>query len=194
MTDMDESVIETVIKAVSLVAAIVCLYSGVRRLRKYGLSKEAATYAAVGFLYLSMCAGYSMWSARFVNEAVTTLSKGTAVPQLADDGKDLSQQERFEKSHFLARMAYTDHGEIRHYFNQEGVKVLFAPSREELNEREGRVADLAKLSTLAELNANNALQWVVIMVAALLFGLGTVRSKSSNSALDKDVPAERPST
>lgn len=192
---MDASVIETVMKAVSLVAAIVFLYSGVRRLRKYGISKEAATYAAVGFLYLSMHAGYGMWSARFVNETVTTLSKGTAVPQLADDwGKDISQQERFEKSQFLARMAYTDHGEIRHYFNQEGVKVLFAPSREELNEREGRVADLAKLSFLADLNANNALQWVVIMVAAVLFGLGTARSKSSNSALDKDVPAERPST
>jgi hypothetical protein len=187
MMAMDSSILDTTLNAFGLVTAIVCLYDGTQRIRRAGISKRAAACAAIGVIYFVMYAAYSFWSIKFVNETVAMLSKGVTIPQITEDwGKNFSRQERFENSYLIAKMAYYDHGQLRHYFDQAGTKVLFAPSEDQIREREKNVAVLAKLSYLAELNSNTTLHWVIIALATALFGVIEGRRKSSNISLDAD--------
>ena len=166
--------------------AIVCVFDGVRRLSAFGLSKGAVLSAAFGLIYCVGYAGFSYWNHNFQHEASTLLQNGVAVPELPSDwGANFPPKQRAESSLELARAAFGENGKLRFYFDESGKRLLYAPSQIDLDQREKKIAQLAQLQYAAEESSNTPSRWLLVALAAALFGFGWARGQSANPPFEK---------
>ncbi|TAK63782.1 hypothetical protein [Methylobacter sp.] len=160
--------------------AIVCVFEGVRRISTFGVSKIAVFSAVFGLLYCIGYAGFSYWAHNFQRDASVLLHKGVVVPELPTDwGTNLPPQQRANSSLMLARVAFSEYGQLRYYFDETGKKLLFLPTQADLDHREQKVAQLAQLDYAAKENSENPARWLFFAIAAALFGFGWSRGGSA---------------
>ena len=143
----------------------------------------------LGFIFLLSQLGYGYWTHQFQLDVSEIFQKEIEIPEVPEDwGSELLPEKRNMDSHKLARMAFLDHGHLYHYFNMSGERVLFTPTLADLQERERKVAILAKI----ELSSENTMTVVVrqALTIGLVIVLGVVfghrRTKVVNSSLKMD--------
>ncbi len=129
--------------------AVVCVFEGVRRIRALGVSKSAVLSATFGLIYCFGYAGLSYWSHNVQREAWVILDKGADIPELPIDwGANFPPQQRTNASHEIAEAAFSEHGQLRHYFDAAGTRLLFSPTQVDLDHREQKISQLQGLNLL----------------------------------------------
>ena len=167
--------------------AIVCVFEGVRRISAFGLSKTAVLSAAFGLLYCIGYAGFSYWAHNFQHDTSVLLHKGVNVPELPIDwGANFPPKQRANSSLELARAAFSEHGQLRYYFDETGKRLLFSPTQVDLDHREQKIAQLAQLDYAAVGSSSNYVRWLFIAIFAALFGFGWSRGRSANPSINSD--------
>ena len=140
--------------------AIVCIFEGVRRIGVFGFSKSPLMSAALGFVYIIGYATISYSAHNLQLKAAAIIHKGIAVPeQAADWGADFSPIKRSEISIQIARVAFSEHGQLRYYFDEAGKRLLFAPGQADIDKREIRVVQLAQLDYAAQESSDASAAW-----------------------------------
>lgn len=166
--------------------AIVCIFEGVRRICAIGPSKGAVLSLAFGLLYCVGYAGFSFRANKFQHEASTLLQKEVAVPELPKNwGGNILPKQKSEFSLGLARAAFSESGKLRFYFDESGRRLLYAPSQVDLDQREKKIAQLAQLQYAMEESSNTPASWLLVALAAALFGFGWARGQPANPPFGK---------
>lgn len=165
--------------------AIVCVFEGVRRISTFGVSKVAVAAATFGLIYCFGYAGFSYWAHNFQRDTAVKLHKGANVPDLPIDwGANFPPLQRASSSHELAKVAFSEHGQLRYYFDESGKRLLFSPAQTDIDHRERRIALLAKLDGAADESFGNYLRWLFVGVFAALLGFGWSRERSANQLIN----------
>lgn len=170
---------------------LVCLFEGMRRIGASGVSRNSVVLAVFGLVFLAPHIGYGYWAHQFQIQTLETVRKGVTIPELPDNwGVDFPPEKRNQGSVELARAAFIEHGRLYRYFTQSGERLVFAPTYADLQEREAKVAGLAKL----EASAENTERWPLrlalstCLVALFGFGFGRTGTKVANPPLNTDAP------
>lgn len=167
--------------------AIVCVFEGVLRLRAFGVSKSAVLSAAFGLIYCFGYAGLSYWSHKVQHEAWVIPKRGANIPELPIDwGANPPPQQRANSSHEIAEAAFSEHGHLRHYFDAAGTRLLFSPTQVDLDRREQKLTELARLKFAAEESSSSYVQWLLIPFFASVFGTWWSRGNLGNPLIRQD--------
>lgn len=167
--------------------AVVCVFDGVRRLCAFGVSKSAVLSATFGLIY---CLGYAVlgyWSHDVQREAWVLLNRGANIPELpADWGASFPPQQRANASHEIAEAAFSEDGQLRHYFDAAGKRQLFSPTQVDLNHREQKIAQLARFKFAAEVSSGGQVQWLLIALFASVLGVWWSRGNLASRLIRQD--------
>lgn len=167
--------------------AVVCVFEGVRRIRALGVSKSAVLSATFGLIYCFGYAGLSYWSHNVQREAWVILDKGADIPELPIDwGANFPPQQRTNASHEIAEAAFSEHGQLRHYFDAAGTRLLFSPTQVDLDHREQKISQLARLKFAAEESSGSHVQWLFIALSASVLGVWWSRGNLGNPPIRQD--------
>jgi hypothetical protein len=190
---MTDSLLSLAVDVATHTFAIVCVFDGVRRITTFGLSRTAVLSAAFGLLYCIGYAGFSYWAHNSERDMSALLEKGVAVPELPTDwGANLPPKQRAKSSLELAHAAFSEHGQLRYYFDETGKQQLYVPSQIGLDQREKKVAQLAMIEYAADESANTPAQWLFVALAAALLGLWWARGQSADPTYMDGTKARRP--
>jgi len=166
-------------KIVGGVFASYCLLEGGRRLRVSNMHRTALAMVAFGALYFALFGALAQWSHKLLSEPVDVTSKGRFTSELPQDwGKDMSPEKREASSLSYARIVYLRHGKLVNYFERSGTARPFAPSQDDLRQREATVASDAKLQTMADATSGASVYFWLWGFLCLLFGLVLVDPKT----------------
>lgn len=173
----------------SFVLPLVCLFEGTRRCTALGISRNSVMLSIFGLIFLLAQLGYGYWTHQFQLNVSEIFRKDIEIPEVPEDwGSELSPEKRHMDSHKIAHMAFLDHGHLYHYFNMSGDRILFTPALADLQERERKVAILAKIELYSEntmaVVVRQALTIGLVIVLGVVFGRS--RTKVVNSSLKMD--------
>ena len=179
---MNASLLNLAFDVAAPTCAIVCIFEGVRRISVFGLSKNATLSAVFGFVYVIGYATFSYSAHNLQLRAAAMLHKGIAIPeQAADWGAHFSPIKKSEISIHIARVAFSEHGQLRYYFDEAGKRLLLAPSQADIDKREIRVAQLAQLDYAAQESSDTSAAWLLTSLAAASFGFVWSRGDTANT-------------
>jgi hypothetical protein len=152
--------------------AVVCVFEGVRRICAFGVSKSAVLSATFGLIYCFGYAGLSYWAHNVQHEASVILHRGANIPELPIDwGANLPPQQRANSSHEIAEAAFSEHGQLKHYFDAAGARLLFSPTQVDLDHRGKKITQLAKLEFAADESSDSYVRWILVALFASLLGI-----------------------
>jgi hypothetical protein len=166
-----------------------CLFEGVRQWAASGALRNALLLSSFGLVFMLVHIGYSYWVHKYQIEILSSVEKGLKIPELSVNwGNDMPPESRASGSLELARVAFFEHGRLHHYFDKSGERMLFAPAASDLQERERKVASVARLEASAEDTKDVPLRLVLstALVAFIGYGFGRAQAKSANPSIKTD--------
>jgi hypothetical protein len=150
------------------VIALVSLFEGTRQLALYGTRRAPIFMVAAGAVLCIAYGAFHYWKHTGLIQIAQPLK------HLTEDlpngwGADLKPEIRESNSLALAKVAFYESGALRFYFGASGERKLFAPSQEDLKQRELRVKTYTLLVEAIKQNYGQAwIWWVSGLIAALL--------------------------
>ena len=174
------------------VFASYCLLEGGRRLRLSNVRRTALAMVAFGAIYFALFGALAHWSHQLLSAPIDTTSQDRFSSELPLDwGKELSPEKREVSSRNYARIAYLRHGKLINYFERSGTARPFAPSQDDIRERETTVASDAKLQAMADATSRASIYLWLWGLMCLLIGLTMANPKGSlpaNPTVEPDAP------
>ena len=168
---MIESWVDFTLNVIGGATAFLCLFDGTRRLGAYGVHRKAVLMTV---LAAGICALYSAFAYWKYSDLKTTLSvsqRKPATTQLpASWGRGLSPERKEAMGLSRARRAFVESGTLGSYLNRSGETKSFAPTQEDLSQRERVVAYYSRAEYGARSSLAEALLWLIMGVVAILFG------------------------
>lgn len=168
---MIESWVDFTLNVIAGAAAFLCLFDGTRRLGAYGMHPKAVLMTV---LAAGICALYGAFAYSKYSDLKTTLSISQRQPastQLpANSGRGLSPEKKEVLSIARARGAFIQSGTLGNYLDRSGETRSFAPTQEDLLQRERFLAYYSRAEYGARSSLAEALLWLILGVVAVLFG------------------------
>ncbi len=168
---------------------LMCLFEGVRQWATFGTHRNAVLLSTFGLAVMLVHIGYSYWVHQYQIEILSRVEKGLDIPEVPVIwGSDMPPEKRTSGSLELAHAAFLEHGRLHHYFDKSGERILFAPAASDLQERERKVASVAKLEASAEGIKSTPMRLVLTaaLVALIGCGFGRARAKGTNTSINTD--------
>jgi hypothetical protein len=151
---------------------LVCVFDGTRRMMAGLPGRGRAGRLAVGVTIVAILAGAAYWQHRTQLNAASVARAQQKVPELpADWGKKMSGAKREAASRGLAQRTFVASGTLTPYFDAAGQRRVYAPTPEDIKLREAGVAAAARIDARAGSSLTEAVLWLVLGLAAFLFGL-----------------------
>lgn len=158
------------ITAVCGVAAIVCVFEGMRRLGAPRAGRNAVLMVAVGALFCAAWGALAFWDHWTRNEAIETLRQKVTVKDLPADTAKMPAGKREKLGEAHARAKYIEGGNLETYRDRKGTARLFAPSQADIKQREYTVFRRTQLEHASRDSFADAFQWWIWGLLAALFG------------------------
>jgi hypothetical protein len=162
--------------------AVVCVFEGVRRLCTHDFSKIALVTASFGLLYCVGYVGFNYWTYTVLHTGSVVLRKGVVIPKLPTEWGNFPLTQKAEVSIGIARGIFLERGQLSYHFDELGNKLLFSPNQVDLNQREEKVAQLARLDYMVWVSSVEAGRWLIITITAGIFGFFWSSAKSKNKS------------
>jgi hypothetical protein len=151
---------------------LVCIFDGTRRMTAGQAGRGRAGRLAVGVTIVAILGGAAWWQHRTHLNAATAFRVQEKVPELpADWNKKMSAAKREAVSRDLAQRTFVGAGTLTPYFDAAGQRRVYAPTADDLRKREAGVAAVARIDSRADSSLVEAVLWLVLGLAALLFGV-----------------------
>lgn len=166
-----------VLNAFVKVVAIVVLIDGVRMLTQNGVGRKAVLTTIVGIFMCTTWAAINYLQYQVVTETLVALrtDDDLRLPPPEKWSPSLSPEKKEELGREIASHEYFRNGSLKSYLDKSGSIQVFAPSQKQISEREANVAQLAQLQFLANARYDDAIEWVIWGVLAVLFGFASGR-------------------
>jgi hypothetical protein len=156
------------IVACLLPVAVIHTFDGIRRVATGGFTKAPTASLAYGIL-IFLALGALAWGQYYIATLKIEILESKLTPKLATaPTHNLSPQQRIEFDRLRAKFAYQESGELLPFQDGLGMSVLYAPSQEEILNREQLVAGTAQVELLARERLGDAAK---ISLAALISAL-----------------------
>ena len=152
------------------VAAIVCVFEGMRRLGAPGAGRNAVLMVVCGGLFCAAWGALAFWDHWTRNEAIETLRQRVAVKDLPADLAKMPAERREKLGQAHARATYIERGNLETYRDRKGAARLFAPSQADIKQREYTVFRRTQLEHASRDSFADAFQWWIWGLLATLFG------------------------
>lgn len=146
--------------------------------------------AAFGGIFCVLWGGFEYWKHHVLSGVVDTLRQTVSMRELPTDwSKSVSPEIREAVSLAHARMAFLKSGTLTPYVDASGGHKLYAPTQDEIKQREETLVTTAKLELSMRDGYMGALVWWLWAILAVLFGIGFSRDERSmpaNSTVEPD--------
>jgi len=171
-------------------AAFVCLFEGVRRWRAFGAHRTAVVMTVLGGIFCGAQSGVAYWKHGVMKEMAPTLHRNMFAGELPDDwAQNLEPAKRESSSLAMAKMTFVDTGRFRSYFDKSGQRRSYAPTEEDIRQREFAVVTMARFDDAIRNNLHDALIWLIWALVAASFGFGIAKDRGplpANSTVEPD--------
>ncbi len=177
------------------VFALVSLFDAARRLAEHGFQRNPMWLTIVGAV---LCIAFSTIQFFFyhVEDDLLTSMKRDSYISLPDDwGKNMQPNERERASVSYVTAAFMGTGKLLDYFTASGGRRLFAPSQDQIRQRESAVRVQTQLEDQKDTLLRNAVSWLLYGFLAGVGGWLTGRNRrlaTANRQLNTDVRQETP--
>lgn len=147
--------------------ATISVFEGVRRLSWGRSGRKAAAHLLFGIGVLGGYAGYLAWGASAIESAVGALDERPP-PALPESALvQMTPQEREQKTHLLAQIAFDNAGVLATYTTATGQQVRYAPSEKEIRDRQRLRESLAETRSRLEFIRTQVWMFLLATVAAV---------------------------
>lgn len=171
-------------------AAFVFLFEGVRRWRAFGIHRTAVIMTALGALFCGGQSGVAYWKYGLMKEMAPTLQRDMFTGELPDDwAPNLDPAKRESSSLAMAKMAFVDTGRFRSYFDKSGERRTYAPTEDDIRQREFAVVTKARFDDATRNSLHDALIWLVWGLVSAAFGFGVGKDRGplpANNTVEPD--------
>ncbi len=153
-------------------ATTLCLlFYGTLRLAERRSGKLTVFLLSIGLLIGSAeVVKYHWMSSLMANSASLLHREKSPLRELPQEwGKDLSPAQRAQ-SIIVARLAFDDHGRLIEYVEENGNRIRFVPTEEDIRRRDAIVSAAAKFDELSAFSKMQMSRWVVMALTALAAG------------------------
>jgi hypothetical protein len=132
----------------------------------------------LGAVFCGVQSGVAYWKYGLLREMPQILQPDVFATELPDDwASNLDPAKRESSSMAVARMAFVDTGRFRTYFDQSGQRRTFAPTEDDVRQREFAVVTKARLEDAIRDSMNDVLIWLIWGLVAAVFGFGIGRGR-----------------
>jgi hypothetical protein len=160
-------------KTVVFPLAILAVFEGVRRFSPQRTAWKAAVFLVCGMAFLCGQAGVLLRAAASIEPALDLSDQCPPLPAAIPDSllAQLTLQERHYRTHLLARMEFGCTGTLRRYIDASGLSVVYAPSEEQIRNREFIKVTVAETRMRVEFARAYVRTLVAAAITAVLAGL-----------------------
>jgi hypothetical protein len=153
--------------------SIVWLFDGSRVVARDGLRRKTVVTLAVGSIMCASWVGLNYWNYVGLIELAQVRKNLTHLkPPTADEwSRPASGEEKEEVGRAAARFEFFTFGTLISYLDRNGAWKLFAPSQQEITDREASVKIDGQLETLANDRRNDAFMWAAWGIMAMVSGI-----------------------
>jgi hypothetical protein len=172
--------LDTVRYAALPTLAVALVFEGVRRLTVRAHRRKAVASLVLGLVLFCLHAAFGYY-AHYLQRKVLRLAPGSVtVPELAETwGEDYSPDIRIRNSLLIAKAAYSEYGRLQKHFVEGGRWVLYAPTQEELTDREEMIKQVTAVQYYEQTTEWLPLRWGLIALFSALFGFAAGRVRES---------------
>lgn len=169
---MIENWVDFALNVVGGATAFLGLFDGTRRLFAFGVHRKAVLMTILAASICALYGSFAYWKS--VDLKTTSLgmnqrmSASTQLP--ANWGRGLSPEKKEVLSLARARHSFMESGSLGSYIDRRGVTRTFAPTQEDLMQRERVVAYYSRAEYAARSSLAEAVLWLIIGLVAVLFG------------------------
>jgi hypothetical protein len=151
--------------------AFLCLFDGTRRLFAFGVHRKAVLMTVLAAGICVLYGAFAYWKYSDLKTTLGISQRKPASTQLAANfGKGLSPERKEVRSLARARQTFIEFGTLGTYVDRGGKTRTFAPTGEDLLQRERVVVYYSRVEYAARSSLAEALLWVITALVAVLFG------------------------
>jgi len=169
---MIENWVDFALNVIGGATAFLCLFDGTRRLCAFGVHRKAVLMTVLAAGVCALYGAFAYW--KYADQKTTSLSMNQRKPastQLpANWGRGFSPEKKEVLSLARARHSFMESGKLGTYIDGGGETRTFAPTQEDLTQRERIVAYYSRAAYAARGSLAEALLWLILGMVAILFG------------------------
>ena len=160
-------------------AVLVAAYEGTRMLVRGSVNRLSVALLSVSVLVV----GIQFFSSRYLSSHLLGTAQSLRVPSIPDplhpDLQDLPPEDREDRSRILARARFLDSGELHRHYGSSGTSVTFAPSQQDLKDREAFLRTEAQITnTASDVRASGErLLWLLTAFVAVGLCVGVAQRR-----------------
>jgi hypothetical protein len=150
--------------------------------------------AVLGGLFCGAQSGVGYWKYELMKEIAPNLQRDIFAGELPGDwAPNLDPAKRESSSLAMAQMAFTETGRFRSYFDRSGQRRTYAPTEDDVRQREFVVVTKARFDDATRNNLYDALIWLVWGLVSAAFGFGVAKDRGPLPANNTVEPGARES-
>jgi hypothetical protein len=151
---------------------VLALYEGSKQIAFRGISRTRLGLFVLGLILVFTDGARLAWTSHMGLKALEAIESGSMYRPTKEHIAQLPPTEREQKTLFVARLNFQNHGVLTPYFAADGAEMLYAPSQGEISQREQ--LQFSVIRTRAQLEFNRALGYIVSLFGLLAFVAGVL--------------------